>query len=61
DIQGGSANLGTKRKNVERTEWSGELDFADFFIEKPSLITSNEMKKKKLPPDEQLCSFIAAG
>ncbi|KAI3848012.1 hypothetical protein MKX03_001124 [Papaver bracteatum] len=60
DIEGGSANVGTKRKNVERTEWSGELDFADFFIEKPSLITSNEMKnnkemEKKLPPDEQYC------
>ncbi|KAI3847982.1 hypothetical protein MKX03_001094 [Papaver bracteatum] len=53
DIEGGSANLGTKRENVE----------LDFTTQKPSLITSNEMKKKKkkemekkkLPPYEHRC------
>ncbi|XP_026423432.1 uncharacterized protein LOC113319384 [Papaver somniferum] len=61
DIEGGSANVGTKRENVQGMERSGELDFTDFLMEKPSLITSNEMKKememekKKLPPDEQIC------
>ncbi|XP_026423407.1 uncharacterized protein LOC113319348 [Papaver somniferum] len=65
DVEGGSANVATKRKNV--MEWSGELDFTDFLIEKPSLITSNEMKNekeienKKLPPDDQICSFIGDG
>ncbi|KAI3860852.1 hypothetical protein MKX03_002468 [Papaver bracteatum] len=55
DIECGSANVGTKRKNVERIKGSRELGFTDLLTENPTLITSNKLKKKKLPPDEQYC------
>ncbi|XP_026424489.1 uncharacterized protein LOC113320804 isoform X2 [Papaver somniferum] len=58
DIEGGSANVGTRRKTLEGKESSGKLDLTDFLIEKPSNKMDKD-KEMKLPPDEQRCCLKA--